>query len=58
MHIPNRDPDDRRVDDIAGDVITDGKVNPGWGLHLIDVHLAMGNLVDLVRDQAAAYLAR
>jgi hypothetical protein len=39
-------------------VITNGEINPGWGLHLVDVHLAMGNLVDLVRAQAAAYLAR
>jgi hypothetical protein len=51
----NADPDDPRTDDIAGDVITNGEVNAGWGLHLIDVHLAMGNLVDLVRNQAAAY---
>jgi hypothetical protein len=26
-----------------------------WGLHLYDVTLALGNLVDLVRQQAAAY---
>jgi pimeloyl-ACP methyl ester carboxylesterase len=52
------DPDDPRADDITGDVITNGEINPGWGLHLVDVHLAMGNLVDLVRAQAAAYLAR
>jgi hypothetical protein len=28
---------------------------PTWGLHLGDVNLALGNLVDLVRHQAAAY---
>jgi Protein of unknown function (DUF3089) len=28
---------------------------PAWGLHLGDVNLALGNLVDLVRTQAAAY---
>ena len=27
-----------------------------WGLHLFDVSLALGNLVDLVRDQTAAFL--
>lgn len=27
----------------------------GWGLHDFDMHLAMGNLVDLVGSQAAAY---
>jgi hypothetical protein len=26
-----------------------------WGLHVIDVNIALGNLVDLVRSQAAAY---
>jgi hypothetical protein len=29
-----------------------------WGLHLIDVNLAMGDLVDLVGSQSQAYLAR
>jgi len=28
---------------------------PTWGLHLSDMNLAFGNLVDLVRQQAAAY---
>jgi Protein of unknown function (DUF3089) len=50
-------PSDPRTDDIAGDVMTNGAVNASWGLHLIDVNLAMGNLVDIVRDQAKAYLA-
>lgn len=50
------DPGDARADDIAGDVVVDGKLNPAWGLHLVDVHLTMGNLVELVRQQARAYL--
>jgi Protein of unknown function (DUF3089) len=50
-------PADPRVDDIAGDVMANGEVNPSWGLHLIDVNLAMGNLVDIVRKQGKAYLA-
>ena len=54
----NGNPADPRTDDIAGDVITAGKPNASWGLHLIDVHLAMGNLVDLVRRQAAAHQAK
>ena len=54
----NGDPHDPRADDIAGDVMTAGKVNPSWGLHLIDVHVAIGNLVDIVSKQAAAYLKR
>jgi len=31
--------------------------NASWGLHLIDVSLAMGNLVDIVREQGKAFVA-
>jgi hypothetical protein len=50
-------PADPRADDIAGDVMANGQVNPSWGLHLIDVNLAMGNLVDIVREQGKTWLA-
>lgn len=50
------DPNDPRTDDIAGDVVAKGQVVPAWGLHLIDVNLAMGNLIDLVRSQRQAYV--
>jgi len=33
-------------------------VRSEWGLHVVDVDLAMGNLVDLVRQQGRAYLSR
>jgi len=33
-------------------------LGPAWGLHLVDVSLALGNLVDLVGRQTAAYLRR
>jgi DUF3089 family protein len=49
------DPHDPRTDDIAGDVMANGKPVPSWGLHLIDVHEAMGNLVDIVGNQARAF---
>jgi hypothetical protein len=49
------DPNDPRTDDIVGDVVVNGQVAQDWGLHLIDVNLAMGNLVDLVRRQSKAY---
>jgi Protein of unknown function (DUF3089) len=52
------DPNDPRTDEIAGDVMTAGKVNPSWGLHLIDVHAAMGNLVGIVAKQAKVYLTK
>lgn len=53
----NGDPADPRTDDIVGDVMTGGEVQADWGLHLIDVNLAMGNLIDIVRQQSRAYLA-
>jgi Protein of unknown function (DUF3089) len=34
---------------------TRGTLPPTWGLHLGDVNLALGNLVDLARTQGAAY---
>ncbi len=49
------DPEDARVDDIVGDVVLNGEVQTAWGLHIIDVNLAMGNLVDLVRRQSDLY---
>jgi hypothetical protein len=49
------DPSDPRADDITGDVVRDGQVLADWGLHLIDVGVAMGNLIDIVHDQAKAY---
>ena len=52
------DPKDPRTDDIVGDVVVNGQVQANWGLHLIDVNVAMGNLVDIVRQQAKAYLAK
>ncbi len=54
----NSDAHDPRADDIGGDVMTGGKPNPSWGLHLIDLHAAMGNLVDIVVKQAKAYLSK
>jgi pimeloyl-ACP methyl ester carboxylesterase len=44
------DPSDPRADDITGDL------TPQWGLHLIDVNLGMGDLLDIVREQRTAYI--
>ena len=54
----NADPADPRTDSIAGDVAQNGVVAQDWGLHLIDVNLAMGDLVKMVETQGAAYLAK
>src|SRR5262249_62193457 len=51
------DPAGPRASDIVGDVVVNGQVLAEWGLHLIDVHLAMGNLLDIVGQQSKAYLA-
>ncbi len=50
------DPADPRVDDITGDVVIGGQVQADWGLHLIDVHLAIGNLIDIVGQESKAFL--
>jgi len=52
------DPADPRIDDIVGDLGMRAKPLADWGLHLVDVNLAMGNLLDLVGQQTKAYLAR
>ena len=49
------DPAGPRASDIVGDVVVAGKVLPDWGLHLIDVNLTMGNLLDIVERQSKAY---
>lgn len=45
----NANPRDPRTDDIPGDTL------PGLGLHLVDMQLIQGDLVDLVGRQASAY---
>jgi hypothetical protein len=52
------DPADPRVDEIVGDVVTNDMVQAQWGLHLIDVHLGMGNLLSITKAKADAFKAR
>jgi hypothetical protein len=52
------DPSDPRTDDIVGDVISEGEVLADWGLHLLDIGIAQGNLIDLVESQAEAAAGR
>jgi hypothetical protein len=55
----NGNPSDPRTDDITGDLgAAGGNILANWGLHLIDVNLAMGNLIDIVGQQGRAYLAK
>jgi len=55
----NADPADPRADDITGDVMTAGGTpDANWGLHLIDVNLAMGDLVRIAKAQSAAWTTK
>lgn len=54
----NGNPSDPRTDEIPGDVVANGQVMKDWGLHLIDAHVAMGNLIDVVAQQSKAYLKK
>jgi hypothetical protein len=48
----NADTMDPRTDEIGGDF----PAGEGWGTHIIDVSVAMGDLVELVRAQAEAFV--
>ena len=50
------DPAGPRSSEIVGDVVVGGTVLKEWGLHLIDVQVAIGNLVDIVGQESKAYL--
>jgi hypothetical protein len=47
----------RRTGDIVGDLSVGGSVQAAWGLHLVDMNLGMGNLVEIVDRQSNAYVA-
>ena len=49
------DPADARTDRIPGDVTLAGRPAPDWGLHLIDIPEAQGDLLRLVDRQVAAF---
>jgi hypothetical protein len=44
--------------DIAGDFFYGDRLLQEWGLHLVDVDLAQGNLVEIVRQQTKAWTAK
>ncbi len=54
MHV-NADPSDPRTDELAGEVQRATGPDLAWGLHLIDVDLAMGDLLRIVRRQTEAF---
>jgi hypothetical protein len=54
----NGDPAGARTDAIGGDVMAGGTILKDWGLHLIDMDLAMGDLVALADSQAKGWAAK
>ena len=46
-----------RPADVPFDITVQGKVWDDWGLHLIDVNVVMGNLLEVVKRQGAAFNA-
>jgi hypothetical protein len=49
---------DPRTDDIVGDISAGGTVLANWGLHLVDVNLAMGNLLDIIGQEVKTYTSK
>ena len=49
-------PSGRRTSEILGDLTANGQIQANWGLHLIDMNLAMGNVLDIVDRQSKAFL--
>jgi hypothetical protein len=54
----HHEPGDKRAADIGGDMYYGGQIQPQWGLHLIDLHLALGNLVEIVGQQSRSFEKR
>lgn len=54
----NADSADPRTDRIAGDVVAGTQILKNWGLHLIDMNVAQGDLVALADSQAKAWVAK
>ncbi|MGB6728181.1 MAG: DUF3089 domain-containing protein [Terracidiphilus sp.] len=53
----HKSPTDARTGDIHGEVVVGGQVRREWGLHIVDMNLAQGNLIEIFAQQAKAWLA-
>ena len=47
----------RRPHDFPGDILANGKALDDWGLHLVDINLFAGNLIEIIQRQSDAYAA-
>ncbi|MES2987058.1 MAG: DUF3089 domain-containing protein [Pseudomonadota bacterium] len=54
----NAVPADPRIDDVGGDIRIGPAVLKSWGLHLIDMNIAQGDLIALADRQAKAWAAK
>ena len=54
----NADPGDARTDRIPGDVSIGGQLQAGWGMHLVDINVAQGDLIRAIEAQASAFRRR
>ncbi len=54
----NAKPSDKRTQTIVGDVVVGGRMLKEWGLHLVDMPVAMGNLVELSDAQAKVWAGK
>jgi hypothetical protein len=54
----NAKPTDKRTQTIVGDVVVGGRTLKEWGLHLIDLPVVMGDLVDLSDAQAKVWAGK
>jgi len=53
----NKSDADERTGDIHGEVVAGGQVRREWGLHIVDMNLAQGNLIEIFAQQSKAWLA-
>ena len=47
-----------QVSPLEGAQVATPSPDPSWGLHLLDANIALGNLLVIVKDEAAAFAAR
>ena len=45
------------VSPASPDLTVAGRVMPEWGLHLVDMDIAMGHLIDVVGQQARSWVS-
>lgn len=53
----NKSDADARTGEIHGEVVVGGQVRREWGLHIVDMNLAQGNLIEIFGQQSKAWLA-